>query len=131
MWTSFEYDDAVIEAMSFGATGFVLKSAGAPAVLDSIRAVSWGMTVIAPDPLKNWKAASTKPRPRETPDLSERERGVLVGLGHGLSNAEIARDLTVSESTVKADLAVLMDKFDAHNRVKLVLRAAEHGLLSG
>jgi len=129
LWTSFDYDEAVTKALSFGAAGFLVKACSVRTLLDSIRTVYGGMTVIAPDPLKKVTHGTPVPPKSAPPELSARERQVLAELCRGLSNSEIARHLYLSESSVKAHIASLMEKFEVRTRVKVVIRAHEFGLL--
>ena len=128
MWTSFD-DDAVTTAMSHGASGFLVKTCAARTLIDAIRAAHGGMAVLAPDQLRVLQ--QHRPKPADAPDLTARETEVLWSLGRGLSNPEIAAQLYLSESSVKAHLASIMAKLNVHTRVKVVLRAHELGLLQG
>jgi len=129
MWTSFDDDDAVTTAMSYGASGFLVKTCAARTLIDAIRAAHGGMAVLAPDQLRVLQ--QHRPKPADAPDLTARETEVLWSLGRGLSNPEIAAQLYLSESSVKAHLASIMAKLNVHTRVKVVLRAHELGLLQG
>ncbi len=85
-----------------------------------------GMTVLSPEQLRALQSGHR--RAVDAPELTEREQEVLAALCQGLSNAEIASQLFFSESSVKAHLSAIMDKLDAHTRVKVVLRARNLGL---
>lgn len=127
MWTSFEDDAAVTKAMSHGAAGFLVKTCSARSLIDAVRTAHDGMTVLAPDTLR---ALHAPPTPREDlPDLTTREAEVLAALCRGLTNAEMASQLFLSESSIKAYLSSLMQKLNVHTRVKLVLKAHEFGLV--
>jgi len=129
MWTSFDNDAAVATAMRHGAAGFLLKTCTARTLIDAIRTAHGGMTVLAPDTLRALQ--SVPPPAADAPELTDREAEVLAALCRGLSNAEIAGHLYLSESSVKAHLSSLMQKLDAHTRVKVVLKAHELGLDRG
>nr|NLI50900.1 response regulator transcription factor [Propionibacterium sp.] len=127
MWTSFDNDTAVATALRHGAAGFLLKTCTARTLIDAIRTAHGGMTVLAPDTLR---ALQSVPSPApDAPELTEREAEVLAALCRGLSNAEMASQLFLSESSIKAYLSSLMQKLDVHTRVKLVLKAHEYGMV--
>ncbi len=129
MWTSFENDTAVATAMKHGAAGFLVKTCTARTLIDAIRTAFGGMTVLAPDTLRALQTPAPPSLP--APELTPRESEVLSALCRGLSNAEMASQLFLSESSIKAHLSSLMQKLDAHTRVKLVLKAHEYGLVKG
>ena len=128
--TTFDLDEYVHGALKAGARGFLLKDAGADLLVQAIHAAANGDALIAPSItgrlLETFANASTHtlpPQPRWA--LSEREEEVLITVAQGLTNAEIAEELHISLSTVKAHLSSLMTKLDARNRVELAMWAYE------
>lgn len=127
VWTSFEYDDAVALAMHYGAAGFLLKNSDIHSVLSTITAVHHGMTVMAQGPLEQWRNGDPQELIREL-GLSTRDKSILVLTCDGLTNAEIGREIHLSESSVKVQISNLMRKLGVGNRVQLVVRAHDLGL---
>ncbi|MCP2178448.1 DNA-binding response regulator, NarL/FixJ family, contains REC and HTH domains [Williamsia maris] len=133
--TSFDIDDNVFDALRAGASGFLLKTAETEDIIDAIRAVARGDAVLAPEVTRRVIARATGPttsRPT-TPDrqgvdlgvLTERERGVLDCLGEGQSNADIARTLFISPTTVKTHVSHILTKLDLQSRVQAAIVARE------
>ncbi len=116
-------DEDVFRALQAGACGYVLKDCGADALVDCLRAVLRGQRYLDPA-----AAASLAARVVHAP-LTARERDVLDGLAQGLSNKRIARELAVTEGTVKTHVKSLLDKLDADNRTQAVRVAAARGLI--
>ena len=135
--TSWDVDDAVLRSLVAGAAGFLLKSAGPAEIVGAVRAVAAGDAVLSPQStrrvLDHIARESCAAERREAEDLavalSEREREVTVAVGQGLGNAEIARQLYVSEATVKTHLAAAQGKLGARNRVEVAVLAERAGLL--
>ncbi len=132
--TSFDEDNYMMQALAAGASGFLLKDASPRAVVDAVRAVHQGTTVLSPDPLGRLlrgRPARSEGRPKPPPhvDLSARELEILGLLCQALSNAEIAEHLVVSESTVKSHVSSIMSKLLVGSRLKAVVRAYEWGLV--
>ena len=129
--TTFDLDEYVYGALQAGATGFLLKNAGPDLLLAAIRAAAAGDSLVSPQVTKRLLDNVVVPRSgldsNDSP-LSDRETDVVRCVARGLSNAEIASELHVSLSTVKAHIAASMAKLDARNRVELVIWAYEHGL---
>lgn len=130
--TTFDLDEYVHGALKAGARGFLLKDAGPELLVQAIRAAAEGDAMIAPNVtarlLETFARSSevTKP-PQPRFPLTEREEEVLVTVATGLTNTEIAEELHISLSTVKAHLSSLMTKLDARNRVELAIWAYETG----
>lgn len=122
--------EAVYEAISTGAGGFLLKVAGGEVICDAIAAVARGETVLAPE-LQTGLAGELRLRaePDERPALSSRERDVLRLLAEGLTAPSIARQLHLGTSTVKTHLQSLYRKLGVSDRAAAVAEAMRRGLL--
>ena len=127
--TTFDLDEYVHEALRAGARGFLLKDAGPALLTQAIRAAADGDALIAPSVTVRLLAAfaHSQPGPARQPlePLTAREEEVLVWVARGRTNDEIATELYISTSTVKAHLASLMRKLGARNRVELAMWAHE------
>ena len=138
--TTFEIDEYVYEAVRAGASGFLLKRTPPEDLLAGIRTIAAGEGLLSPSVTRRlmleFAKATTQPgRPtngtnRDLDRLTEREREVLVHLGHGLANREIARALNVGESTVKTHVKRILMKLALRDRVHAVVYAYETGLLA-
>ncbi|MBF9131604.1 response regulator transcription factor [Plantactinospora sp. S1510] len=134
--TTFDLDEYVVGALRAGASGFLAKDVPAEDLVTAIRTVANGEAVVAPRILKRLldRFAESLPDPSATPPkaigvLTEREREVLVQVARGLSNAEIARVLTVSETTIKTHVGHVLTKLGLRDRVQAVVLAYEIGLV--
>lgn len=131
--TSFDEDDYLVNALQQGASGFLLKDASPRALVDAVRAVHEGTTVVSPEPLSRLlrgRASGGGPdAPPPQVELSGRELDILQLLCRALTNAEIAEQLYLSESTVKTHVSALMNKLQVKSRLKAVVRAYEWGLV--
>jgi DNA-binding NarL/FixJ family response regulator len=134
--TTFDLDDYVVGALRAGASGFLAKDVPAEDLVTAIMTVAAGEAVVAPRILRRLldRFATTLPDPDAAPprgldSLTEREREVLVQVARGLSNAEIARELRVSETTVKTHVGHLLTKLGLRDRVQAVVLAYESGLV--
>ena len=131
--TTFDLDEYVFDALSAGATGFLLKHARPEELLFGIRAAADGHALVAPALTRRLIERFARGRPRAAPELgelTEREREVLIQLIRGQSNAEIARDLFVSESTVKTHVARVFTKLGLRDRAQAVIYGYETGLVT-
>ena len=130
--TTFDRDEYVYGALKAGARGFLLKDADQELLVQAIEAAASGDALVAPNITARLLEAfaatgrSTAP-PQPVDPLTEREEEVLAEVARGKTNAEIAEDLFISNSTVKTHIAKLMTKLDARNRVELVIWAYETG----
>lgn len=134
MLTTFELDEYVFEALRLGASGFLLKDAEPTSLLEAVRVVAGGGSLLAPSVTRRViehfgsstrSAAHVHPRLGE---LTEREREVMAWVGTGRSNAEIAERLVVSPDTVRTHVSRAMVKLHARDRAQLVVFAIESGL---
>jgi DNA-binding NarL/FixJ family response regulator len=133
--TTFELDEYVFDALAAGASGFLLKAAPPEDLVKAIRVVAQGDALLAPSITRRLIEEFAK-HPERTPrktkalqTLTEREQEVLKQVAKGLTNAEIAAHLHVSETTVKTHVAHLLDKLDLRDRVQAVILAYESGLV--
>jgi DNA-binding NarL/FixJ family response regulator len=134
--TTFDLDEYVHAAIRAGASGFLLKDVTPAKLLEAIRIVAAGDALLAPSVTRRLleRFASTLPvgdRSRESlGELTARETEVLRLLAGGLSNAEIAAELVVSEATVKTHISSLLRKLGLRDRVQAVILAYETGLVA-
>jgi DNA-binding NarL/FixJ family response regulator len=126
-------DLRVIEALCAGASGYLLKDASLEEIAAGIRAAAAGHSAISPrvaGAVVNSVRAARPEEPRcALPELSQREREVLALLANGCDNAEIARRLFLSPSTVKNHVSKLLEKLGVDNRVQAATFAARHDLV--
>jgi DNA-binding NarL/FixJ family response regulator len=133
MLTTFELDEYVFEALRWGASGFLLKDAEPTDLLDAIRIVADGGSLLAPSVTRRViehfgsAAPAAEPHPR-LGDLTEREREMLSWVAAGMSNAEIADALVVSPDTVRTHVSRAMVKLGARDRAQLVVFAIRSGI---
>ena len=133
--TTFDLDEYVYDALYAGASGFLLKDAPPEQLIAAVYAVAAGDALIAPPITRRLLAEFThRPRPGQanaaTTSLTERERDVLLRLGRGLSNAEIAAELFLGEATVKTHVGSVLAKLRLRDRVQAVVFAYENGLVT-
>ena len=130
--TTFDLDEYVYEALRAGASGFVLKDDPPEQLLAAIRTVADGEALLSPAVTKRVIQQFTRiPRPAPPPQLdqlTERELDVFRLIARGHSNAEIGRDLYISETTVKTHITHILQKLDLRDRVQAVVLAHETGL---
>ena len=131
--TTFDLDEFVYPALRSGASGFLLKDAPEEQLVSGIRVVSGGASLFAPTVTRRLIERFASVAPREAPqglaDLTPRELEVLRLLARGLSNAEIAQRLVVTEHTSKTHVAHILDKLDLRDRVQAVVLAYESGIV--
>jgi DNA-binding NarL/FixJ family response regulator len=133
--TTFDLDEYVYGALKAGARGFLLKDAGPELLTQAIHAAARGDALIAPNITARLLAAFAKshrsPRPPQPVEpLTAREKEVLLAVARGSTNGEIADQLYISLSTVKAHIAALMRKLDARNQVEIAMWAYEAGRIT-
>ncbi len=132
--TTFDLDEYVFRALQAGAAGFLLKDAPPGRLVDAVRTVAVGDALLAPTVTRrlverHLRAPAPVTGPDPAADLSPREREVWLLVARGLSNAEIAASLVVTEATVKAHVTRLLAKLGLRDRVQAVVRAYETGLV--
>ena len=137
--TTFALDEYIDEALGSGAVGYLLKDTPPRELVEAIRVVARGDAFLSPavtrrliEARRQLAAAAAPCVPKHTKELerlTDREREVLVQLAHGMSNAQIARTLHMSEGTVKGHASRLMAKLGVANRVQAALTAYEAGLV--
>lgn len=133
MLTTFDIDDYVYEALSVGASGFMLKDAPAEELIRAVRVVAEGQALLAPTVTRRLIAdvtsrrAAPRARPAALDALTPREREVLELIARGLSNVEIAERLFVAEQTVKTHVGKVLSKLDLRDRAQAVVLAYESG----
>ena len=134
--TTFDLDDYVYEALRAGASGFLLKDAPRADLAAAIRVAAAGDALLAPSVTRRLieafarRPAPAAPSPSRLASLTPRERDILLLVARGLSNAEIARDLVVSEATVKTHVGHLLAKLGLRDRVQAVILAYETGAVT-
>jgi DNA-binding NarL/FixJ family response regulator len=135
MLTTFDVDDYVYDALQLGASGFLLKDALADELVAAVRIVAAGEALLAPSVTKRLIEQFAKNRPRaplqpnRLSGLTEREREVLVLVGKGLANQEIAAELFIAEQTVKTHVSKILAKLQLRDRVQAVVLAYDTGLV--
>jgi DNA-binding NarL/FixJ family response regulator len=132
--TTFGLDEYVVEALRAGASGFLLKDSPAEDLVEAIRVVAAGDALLAPSITRRLldRVASRLPPAQDATlpalsELTERELEVLKLIARGLSNAEIADKLVVSETTIKTHVSRILAKLDLRDRVQVVILAYEIG----
>jgi DNA-binding NarL/FixJ family response regulator len=136
MLTTFDIDDYVYAALRAGASGFLLKDAPADELVRAVRVVAAGDALLAPSITRRMIAdlVSRHSAPRRSPAalarLTPRETEVLELIARGMSNAEIAAGLFVSEETVKTHVGKVFSKLGLRDRAQAVVLAYETGLVS-
>jgi DNA-binding NarL/FixJ family response regulator len=133
--TTFDLDEYVYEALRAGASGFLLKDAGADELLHAVRVIAAGDALLSPSITRRLIAdfAGRPPRserPAALAELTPRELEVLRLVARGYSNTEIAATLVIGEATVKTHVARSFAKLDLHDRAQAVVLAYESGLVA-
>ena len=134
MLTTFDSDEYVYTALRAGASGFLLKDTPSQHLVTAVRSVAAGDALIDPVITLAYRAVRARHPPQPTaPEqlaaLTPRERDVLRHIAQGLSNAEIARQLTVEENTVKTHVGRILTKLGLRDRVQAVVLAYETGFV--
>ncbi|MFI9305735.1 response regulator [Streptomyces triculaminicus] len=136
--TTFDLDEYVFGALRAGAAGFLLKDSEAADLVTAVRTVARGEGLISPVVTRRLIAEFARPTPVRSPGapdasvldvLTRREREVLVCVGEGLSNAEVAGRLGMAEATVKTHVSRVLGKLELRSRVQAAVLARELGLV--
>jgi DNA-binding NarL/FixJ family response regulator len=133
--TTFDADENVYRALRAGASGFLLKGARPAELAEAIRIVAAGDALLAPSVTRRLvehvvaAGLAAPPEPTGAPELTPREREVLVLVARGLSNAEIADHLVLAEQTVKTHVSHVLTKLALRDRAQAVVHAYESGLV--
>jgi len=134
--TTFDLDDYVYEALRSGASGFLLKDAPRADLIAAVRVAAAGDALLAPSVTRRLieafarRPASVAPAPSRLLSLTPRERDILLQVARGRSNIEIARELVVTEATVKTHVGHLLAKLGLRDRVQAVILAYETGAIT-
>jgi DNA-binding NarL/FixJ family response regulator len=136
MLTTFDLDEYVYDALRAGASGFLLKDVPAEQLVDGIRVIAQGDALLAPSVTKRLidefsrSGAAQRSAPASLEDLTPRELEVFKLIARGMSNAELAAELVVSETTVKTHVARVLMKLGVRDRVQAVVLAYESGVVA-
>ncbi|MFC9993904.1 response regulator [Nocardia sp. NPDC127526] len=133
--TTFDLDAYVYAALRAGASGFLLKESSAQSLGDAVRIVATGEALLAPSVTRRLLAEFARqdrpaPSGEKPADLTTRETEVLVLIARGLSNAEIAREMSISEQTVKTHVGRILDKLQLRDRTQAAIYAYETRLVN-
>lgn len=134
--TTFDLDEYVYDALRAGASGFLLKDATEAELVNAVRVIARGDALLAPSVTRRLIADyARRPRPRTAPAsaaerLTPRETEILALVAQGMSNAEIAAYLVVTEQTVKTHVSGILTKLGLRDRVQIVVFAYESGMVT-
>ena len=137
--TMFEVDDYVLGALRAGACGFLLKDADPQSLVDAVRTVHEGQSLLSPQVLARLVARMPRTAPAGAPGiaraddveaLTPRQREVLLLIARGLSNSEIEVELGITRATCRSHITALLARLGARDRAQLVIAAYESGLVS-
>ncbi|MGH2586266.1 MAG: response regulator [Dehalococcoidia bacterium] len=128
--TSFQDDEHIMPAIEAGATGYLLKDVSAPELVKAIEGAFQGQAQLHPEVARKLMEQVRQPRRRQDPaeELTPRERDVLGLIASGMSNKEIARELVMTERTVKGHVSNILGKLGLQDRTQAALYAVRHGL---
>jgi DNA-binding NarL/FixJ family response regulator len=130
--TTFDLDEYVYEALRVGASGFVLKDDPPEQLISAIRIVAGGEALLSPAitkrVIKQFARAGRPAPPRQVDQLTERELDVFRLIARGLSNAEIGRELYISDTTVKTHITHILQKLELRDRAQAIVLAYETGI---
>src|SRR5690606_8313367 len=127
--TTFDREDYLFAALQAGASGFLLKNARPEDLIDAVRVVARGDALLSPEVTRRVieRFSQPSPGPHRPPELTDREYEVLVALARGASNAEIASQLHLGETTVKTHVSRVLMKLGLRDRTQAVVYAYENG----
>ncbi|MGC2940258.1 MULTISPECIES: response regulator transcription factor [unclassified Brevibacterium] len=133
MLTTFDIDDYVFDAIRAGASGFLLKDAPPAELAEAVRIVAGGEALLAPSVTKrvieHFATGGKTANRTALPELTDREREILIQVARGASNTEIASSLHIAVQTVKTHVSRILYKLDARDRAQAVIAAYESGLV--
>ena len=132
VFTAFDTDERIVEAVRAGAQGYLLKGAPRDEIFNAVRVVHMGGSLLQPivaSKLMRRMSQESASLPEEAPALTQRELEVLRLIARGLQNKEIAAQLSITERTAKFHVCSIMSKLDASNRTEAVSIAAKLGLV--
>ena len=133
MLTTFDIDDYIFDAIRAGASGFLLKDALPDELIDAVRVVASGDGLLAPSVtrrvIEHFATGPQRSNTAALPDLTDREREILVLVAQGSANTEIAASLFIAEQTVKTHVSRVLFKLGARDRAQAVIAAYESGLV--
>ncbi|WP_125773651.1 response regulator transcription factor [Antribacter gilvus] len=128
--TTFEHDDYVLDALTVGASGFLLKRASADEIVQAVRTVAVGQSLLFPEAVRSLVRGGRGAAARYAgPPLTPRESEVLGLVAQGMTNAEIAAELVVGLETVRTHVASVLGKLGARDRTQAVVTAYRTGLV--
>lgn len=131
--TTFTTEWRALEVLRAGACGYLIKNSTPAQIIDAIIAAHAGDRVVSPEVQERFVRAAVEAgdgQLSDVPALSDRERQIIELIAKGLTNAEIAEDLHYAEGTVKADIRHINQLWGVDNRLQIVLRATELGIIS-
>jgi DNA-binding NarL/FixJ family response regulator len=132
--TTFDREDYLFEALRAGASGFLLKNARPEDLIDAVRVVARGDALLSPEVtrrvIERFSSVTPAPALHRPPELTDREYDVLVALARGASNAEIAEQLHLGETTVKTHVSRVLMKLGLRDRTQAVVYAYERGVVA-
>ncbi len=131
--TTFTTEWRALEVLRAGACGYLIKNSTPAQIIDAIVAAHAGDRVVSPEVQERFVRAAVEAgdgQLSDVPALSDRERQIIELIAKGLTNAEIAEDLHYAEGTVKADIRHINQLWGVDNRLQIVLRATELGIIS-
>lgn len=130
MLTVFDFDEYVYDALHAGATGFLLKNSSPATILDAVRSCSFDASLLSPHITQRLieKLAPRKPDALVN-SLTKREKETLILIGKGMTNAELAQELFITETSARTYVSRIMAKLNISSRAQLVIFAYENGLV--
>jgi len=132
--TTFDREDYLFESLRAGASGFLLKNARPEDLVDAVRVVARGDALLSPEVtrrvIERFSAPEPLPQAHRPAELTEREFEVLVALARGATNAEIAEQLYVGETTIKTHVSRVLTKLGLRDRTQAVVYAYENGVVA-
>jgi DNA-binding NarL/FixJ family response regulator len=128
--TTFEHDEYVLDALVAGASGFLLKRAGADEMVQAVRTIAGGHSLLFPSAVRDLVRPAARTRAHRGPALTAREQQVLELIAQGMTNAEIAEELIIGVETVRTHVGSLLGKLQARDRTQAVVIGYRTGLVA-